>query len=607
MKWYRNLKISVKLIIGFLVVALLTATVGIVGTVSLESISDNTDDLYGYVAEPIVVIAEALDLYEQNRLETRNMLLKESDSELEEVISQFQARREQIEIKIAEYEKTIRTDKGRGHLNTFNTYYDDYLEQLDKVIELFRDGKREEATAILYADEMAVAAGNIHDALTNLMYTRAENGANLHKEILQTSTRTVTIMIILSVGCVILAVALGLLISKTISKPITEMVEVANKLAIGDIDVNIEAKYKDETGKLAKAFKTLADSVQDQTRLAERMAEGDFSMAVDLRSEKDYLGKALIKMVDNINELMSNVVFAAEQVANGARQISDSSIILSEGSTEQASSIEELTASIEEISSQTERNAEDANKANELTKAVKVNADRGNEQMKDMLNAIEEINISSNNINRIIKVIDDIAFQTNILALNAAVEAARAGQYGKGFAVVAEEVRTLAAKSADAAKETTELIENSIDKVNEGTKIARDTADSLNRIVKEIDEVYELVYNIAAGSNEQASGIGQINQGIVQVSDVVQTNSATAEESAAASEELAGQASLLQEMVSKFKLKENKGNKDNISKLNPEVLSMIENMVKNRKDASDSKLSESKPSILLSDSEFGKY
>lgn len=521
-------------------------------------------------------------------------------------------RTEKIEAILAEYEKTIKTDTGRGYYEEFVSAYDAYIPILNDVLELIQAGNKEGAYAILFDDEMLEAATNVQNALQGLIDTRAKNGGIQYEKVVSTSKNTKITTVVLSVVSVSLAIVLGIVISRIISRPINRLVDIANRLALGDIDVTIEDEYNDETGKLAKSFKALVDAIKEQTRLAERMAEGDFSMAVGIRSEKDALGKALNTMIDSINDLMGNVVMVAEQVATGSKQISDSSIVLSEGSTEQATSIEELTASLEEISTQTEsnaNNANNANKANEVTKGVKANADRGNEQMREMLKAMEEINISSNNINKIIKVIDDIAFQTNILALNAAVEAARAGQYGKGFAVVAEEVRTLAAKSADAAKETTELIENSINKVNEGTRIASETADFLSDIVREIDKVYELIDDIAKASNEQAAGISQISQGIVQVSEVVQTNSSTAEETAAASEELANQAEVLKDLMSKFKFKNNNKIRNDINKLNPEILDMIESMVKNNKDVNkvDIKPADGKPNIILSDNEFGKY
>ena len=251
---------------------------------------------------------------------------------------------------------------------------------------------------------------------------------------------------------------------------------------------------------------------------------------------------------------------------------------LSQGATEQASSIEELTASIEQVSTQTKINAENASKANGMAEQAKNYAVTGNEQMKEMLKAMDEINESSNNINKIIKVIDDIAFQTNILALNAAVEAARAGQHGKGFAVVAEEVRTLAGRSANAAKETTALIEDSIKKSGEGTRIAKETAEALAKIFNEVNAVSGLVGDINNASNEQAAAIAQINQGIMQVSQVVQENSATSEESAAASEELSGQAEILYDLISQFKLKGHEGSRDRNSGLDPEVAKVLDNM-----------------------------
>ncbi len=219
---------------------------------------------------------------------------------------------------------------------------------------------------------------------------------------------------------------------------------------------------------------------------------------------------------------------AIDQVASGANLVSDSSLTLSQGATHQASTVQQLTASLEQISTQTHLNAQNADMANELAKSAKVNASDGNVQMKEMLKAMEDISVSSSNISRIIKVIDDIAFQTNILALNAAVEAARAGQHGKGFAVVAEEVRNLPANRRTPARETTEMIENSIGKVEAGTRIATRRPKTLDEIVSKVDARADLISSIAAASVEQAQGIEQINLGISQVSQVIQTNAATA-------------------------------------------------------------------------------
>ncbi len=346
-----------------------------------------------------------------------------------------------------------------------------------------------------------------------------------------------------------------------IVEPIVEVIEMLRQIERGNLSTRIDKEYQ---GDFAVVRDTLNDTIDalnhyisETRRVLSAAAEGDLTKSIssEFNGDFDELKASVNAIVDTLNSTFYSIGAAAEQVASGTRQVADGSQSISQGATEQASAIEELTATITEIAAQTKENAKSANIANELSIAAKEEAARGTGHMQNLQRAMEEINEGSVNIKKIIKVIDEIAFQTNILALNAAVEAARAGQHGRGFAVVAEEVRNLAGRSAQAAKETTELIQGSIKKAEAGTKIANSTAASLASIVTSVDKTVKLVGQIAVASNEQATGIAQVNRGVDQLSDVVQTNSATAEQSAATTEELSGQAIMLKSMVEQVKLK----------------------------------------------------
>ncbi len=339
-------------------------------------------------------------------------------------------------------------------------------------------------------------------------------------------------------------------------KGFNKISEVTHELIAGNLDVDMGEIKNDEFGRLKKDYQKLIDAQKEELKLAEAVANGDLTVTIVPRSDKDMLGYALQKMVEQNLNALSNINESAYQVMTSSSQVASASEALAQGSTEQASAIEQITSSITDIAEKTKVNATNATEASDLMHSAIDYVSRGNEQMEGMMNAMDDINKSSESISKIIKVIDDIAFQTNILALNAAVEAARAGDAGKGFAVVAEEVRNLAAKSAQAAAETAELIESSIVKVEAGSKIADDTAKALVSITDGVTQSEKIVNNIAEASNYQATAVAQINQAINQVSQVVQTNSATSEECAAASGELSGQAIHMRDMISIYNLGE---------------------------------------------------
>ena len=433
------------------------------------------------------------------------------------------------------------------------------------IVKLLRDGDKEGAAKLLTGNVMPAFDIVISNLVT------MNNQINDHTRDLEEETYVIANMAIRMIYVLIAivlaaSVFLAMKIANTVSKPLAILSSfMKHASTTGDISIRSEdseviqryAYEKDEIGLTISSFASFMQHITETSKLLSEMAEGDLTHDVKLLSDKDTMGMSLHSLFVNLNKMFGEIHGSAVQVNDGARQMADGAQALAQGSTEQAASIQELSSSISEIAEKTKANANMAEKASLLADTIKGNAEKGNRQMGEMMEAVHEINEASGSIGKVIKVIDDIAFQTNILALNAAVEAARAGQHGKGFAVVAEEVRNLAAKSAEAAKDTGSLIDNSIEKASLGARIANDTAESLTEIVSGIQESSELVGEIARSSEEQSVSINQINSGIDQVARVVQHNSATAQEEAAASQEMSSQSSMLQDLIGQFKLANN--------------------------------------------------
>lgn len=347
-------------------------------------------------------------------------------------------------------------------------------------------------------------------------------------------------------------------IMNSLKYSLSKLSDVADSLAEGRVDVELNVENHDEFGEMIEQYRKVLDNIRYQAKIAQEVAEGNLTVDVVPKSGQDLMGNSLKKLVNRNLHALTSIDESAYQVMTSSSQVASASEALAQGSTEQASAIEEITASIDDIAEKTKQNASEANQATNLVAETIVDVKQGNERMKEMVTAMQDINKSSESISKIIKVIDDIAFQTNILALNAAVEAARAGEAGKGFAVVAEEVRNLAAKSAAAAAETAELIEDSIHKVNVGSSLADETAKALEKINEVVTESAQIINGIADASNYQATAIAQVDQAIEQVSQVVQNNSATSEECAAASVELSEQANRMLELISVYNLGNNR-------------------------------------------------
>lgn len=557
----KDLKISRKLQIGFLISIIVTCIVGSIGIFGMSQISKADQSLYDQQTKPLDYLAKMIQSVQAIQIEERNAVLnsgdtnkiKQSQSQIDEYNKTFLENHAKFlsTLKVAEGIKLV---EGAGDI-----YNNSYMPGVKATLDLASQGKLEQAKVSMtqgveLADQIVGTFNQCFKNSNRDAVSKSTSNAKLNYDL---TIILIGIILIGVIGCILLC----LMIVKSISKPLDDLVYATEQFSKGDLSAEINYQSQNEIGKLADSLRSVFTSLQNVVReisyTLEKISDKDISMDSIRNYAGDFapISTSMNTILNSLNEFFSIIQVSAEQVRSGSGQVSSSAQELAQGATEQASTIEEVSASIFDVSQKVKENSNNVLQAVEFIDSTTKHVKDSNLQMKEMLSAMEEIETSSSEIRKIIKVIEDIAFQTNILALNAAVEAARAGEAGKGFSVVAEEVRNLAAKSADAANQTTQLIESSIHKVSEGSLIANNTAQVLDEATLQIENVEKQIREIEKASDLQANAMLEISQGIEQVSAVVQTNSATSEESAAASEELTAQADMLKEELIKFKLR----------------------------------------------------
>lgn len=556
----RNMRIGKRLIAAFVIVAFIVSAAGIFGVylfIKTESDYSHALDNYGFASGKIGMLSSEIN---RNRAYVRDIAFLTDKEKMDIAYQKIQDGVGRIDILMEEVRATNISDDSKELFKAIEKEKAEYRIVRDQVIAYGFANEQEKAYE-LWSTQASPMVSRVCDDIKILYQMNLDAGTAVSQDLKDFGQVMLVFMIGFIAAGYAVAIIFAVFISRGISKPLVEIEQSAKKMAVGDYDVEIGYHSQDEVGSLAESMrqmtKTTKTIIEDTSRALNQIAGGNF----DLTPEANFIGvykgieTAITAIIKDLSHTMSQIKITADQVSGGSEQVSAGAQALAQGATEQASSVEELSASLNEISEQIKDNAHSAEAASSVVAQVSNHIQTSNHQMGEMMKAMAEISDSSSQISKIIKAIEDIAFQTNILALNAAVEAARAGASGKGFAVVADEVRNLATKSSEAAKQTNVLIEGSVVCVENGVKIADETAKSLFEVVEGAREVTSLITKISDASAAQANSIAQINSGVELISCVVQSNSATSEESAAASETLKEQANGMRTMISRFKLK----------------------------------------------------
>ncbi len=553
----KNCKVGTRIIVGFLIIIAMTGVLGLIAVFGMQALSTTTGELYS-ANEVRDTISDIELKVGENIRNTYALMLVTDEAEINKLKDKTMQNATYIDDAFTSLIENYPDTKSA--FEALRKEYDKLREVRMRAFNELDAGARDKTIEILLT-EYAPAVNNFEEHMGAAAQKTIDATTAQFSKVDSTVATNLLIIFILLGAEIVIAIVLALSVTKGIRKPINECVKATTSVAQGDLHISLEYQSKDEFGELAENVRsmigTLKKYIDEISHVMQEISSGNLDVALNEAYVGDFVAikKAIERSIMAFNTTFEGMEQSSEQVAIGANEVSRGSQSLAQGATEQASAVEQLSATVSNVNEQIQRNATNAKQTQELMAKSGALVATCSSHMDQMLESMQAIDASSAEIGKIIKVIDDISFQTNILALNAAVEAARAGDAGKGFAVVADEVRNLATKSAQAAKETASLIEGSIEKVREGNKRATETADVLKEMVVDSQQISEKLDSIAQESENQAQSASEINRAVEQISTVVQTNSATAEESAAASQELSGQADMMKQMVNRFKLK----------------------------------------------------